>query len=97
MRNQQSLIADLELQADMLSRELRKINKLSEENDLPIADGRISIAEINKIGVGLVEAHEALSRARGEANKGQDEGLDVSKLSLEEVRELGRLMRKGAR
>ncbi|MFO0639680.1 MAG: hypothetical protein U0183_10755 [Polyangiaceae bacterium] len=97
MRNQQNLIADLELLADMLSRELRKVNKLSEESDLPIAEGRVSIADVNKIREGLVEAHEALSRARGEASQGQGEGPDVSKLSLDEARELARLMRKGAR
>lgn len=96
MRDRKQLIEDLELQSEMLSRELRKINKLSEESDLPITDGRISIADVNKIAAGLVETHEALSKARGES-AGTDEAVDTSKLSLEEVRELGRLMRKAGK
>lgn len=73
---------------ELVSRELGKLVSVSRDSEL---HGLLKPAEVIK----LFDTTIKLDRlVRGESTENIKEEIDVSKLSLDEVRELGRLMRK---
>lgn len=73
---------------ELVQRELRKLVNVSRETEL---HGLMKPAEVIK----LLDTTIKLDRlVRGESTENIKEEVDISKLSLEEVRELSRLMRK---
>lgn len=92
MQTKAEYIAILETAERFCAREIRKLEQLSEKSELPISAGKIKPGELGALADDLARVHKALKlETEGDAN-GED--LDVSKLSLDEVRTLERLTRK---